>query len=141
MKPLDASTLFNLFEASDEQVYEEHGVKETLKNPYVLMGMVVRGVENYHTLDKIYLTNHKKAYEEVRDSIKYKYFSKMYTYLTKINYESFETQYQITQSFDDEMSNYGLNYMLRYFEDLEEYEKCVIIKKYIDLLVNQEIFH
>ena len=55
MKPIDPNQLFSLFEVGDEEVYEEHDVTEVLQNPYVLMGMVVRGVENYNILDKLYL--------------------------------------------------------------------------------------
>ena len=39
-------------ELCDEEVYEEHNVTDVLQNPYVLMSMVVRGVENYKLLDK-----------------------------------------------------------------------------------------
>ena len=53
MKPIDPNQLFNLFEVGDEEVYEENGVKDVLQNPYVLMGMVVRGLENYKLLDKL----------------------------------------------------------------------------------------
>ena len=82
MKPIDPNQLFNLFEVGDEEVYEENGVKDVLQNPYVLMGMVVRGVENYNILDK-FLDNlnngqkvHKRAtlYENINLNQIYKLF-------------------------------------------------------------------
>jgi len=55
MNKLDPHTLFSLFEQGDEEVYKEHGVEDTLKNPYVLLNMVSRGMENYAVMDMIYI--------------------------------------------------------------------------------------
>tara|TARA_R100000700_G_C3159847_1_gene136176 strand:- start:816 stop:1250 length:435 start_codon:yes stop_codon:yes gene_type:complete len=134
MKKIDPHTLFSLFEANDEQVYEENNVTEVLQNPYVLMGMVVRGVDNFFLLDKIYSKNHKEEYLRSKDRIKHKYFSKLYTYLERIKSDKFETKYIIGETFDSGEVNKSLHTMLYYFENLEEYEKCAVIKKYIDLL-------
>ena len=134
MKPIDPNQLFSLFEVGDEEVYEEHNVTEVLKNPYVLMGMVVRGVENYNILDKLYLRNHKKHYENVREEVKYKYFCKIFGYLSRIDSNKFESKYTITENYDIVKVNVLLNELLTYFEVIEQYEKCAIIKKYIDLI-------
>ena len=134
MKPIDPQSLFNLFEVGDEEVYEEHNVTDVLQNPYVLMSMVVRGVENYKLLDKLYLKNHKKHYQDVREDVKFKYFSKLYSYLSRIDVNKFETKYSITENYDIVKVNVLLNELLSYFEDIEYYERCAIIKKYIDLI-------
>ena len=134
MKPIDPNQLFNLFEVGDEEVYEENGVKDVLQNPYVLMGMVVRGLENYKLLDKLYLRNHKKHYENVRHDVRFKYFSKIFGYLERINPNKFESKYIITKNYDVVKVNVVLNEFLRYFEGIEHYEKCAVIKKYIDLI-------
>ncbi len=46
MNKLDPHSLFSLFAKGDEEVYKEHGVENTLKNPYVLLNMVTRGMDN-----------------------------------------------------------------------------------------------
>ena len=66
MQPLDPHTLFSIFEQGDEMVYKEHGVEDALENPYVLMGMVLRGMENYHIMDTMYRKQYAKQYEKVR---------------------------------------------------------------------------
>jgi len=134
MKKIDPHTLFSLFEANDEQVYEENNVTEVLQNPYVLMGMVVRGVDNFFLLDAIYTKNHRKEYLRTKDQIQHKYFSKLFTYLERINSDKFETKFIVGETFDSGQVNKSLHTMLYFFENLEEYEKCAIIKKYIDLL-------
>ena len=134
MKKIDPHTLFSLFEVGDEEVYKENGIESTLNNPYVLMGMVVKGVENFIVLDQIYTKNHKEKYEKVKDHTKYKYFNKLYSFLEKIDSKKFETKYIIGESFDSGTVNSALHTLLYYFESIEQYEKCAVIKRYIDLL-------
>ena len=57
MQPLDKNTLFSIFEVGDEEVYKENNVESLLDNPFVLIGMVVRGVENWHLMDILYTRN------------------------------------------------------------------------------------
>ena len=137
MKKIDPHTLFSLFEVGDEEVYKENGIESTLKNPYVLMGMVVKGVENFIVLDQIYTKNHKEKYEKVKDHTKYKYFNKLYSFLEKIDSKKFETKYIIGESFDSGTVNSALHTLLYYYEGLEQYEKCAVIKRYIDLLYDK----
>jgi hypothetical protein len=134
MKKIDPHTLFSLFEAGDEEVYKENGIENTLENPYVLMGMVVKGVENFFVLDTIYTKNHKEKYEKIKDVTKYKYFNKLYSYLQRISSKKFEAKYIIGESFDSGTVNSALHTLLYYFEGIEQYEKCAVIKRYIDLL-------
>ena len=98
------------------------------------MSMVVRGVENYKLLDKLYLRNHKKHYQDVREDVKFKYFSKLFSYLSRIDVNKFETKYTITENYDIVKVNVLLNELLSYFEGIEYYERCAVIKKYIDLI-------
>ena len=85
MNKLDPHTLFSLFEQGDEEVYKEHGVEDTLKNPYVLLNMVSRGMENYAVMDMIYMKNNYKNYDKVRSNVKYKYFTKLFGYLERLD--------------------------------------------------------
>lgn len=135
MQPLDPHTLFALFEQGDEQVYQEHGMQDTLNNPYVLMGMVLQGMENYHLMDKMYMRRHPKMYENVRDITKYKYYTKLYGYLVRIDSKNFENIYKIGESFDISNVFVGLDELREYFQGIEHYEKCQVIKDYQDLLI------
>ena len=135
MQPLDPHTLFALFEQGDEQVYQEHGMQDTLNNPYVLMGMVLQGMENYHLMDKMYMRRHPEMYENVRDLTKYKYYTKLYGYLIRISSNKFEDIYKIGESFDIANVFVGLDELREYFQGIEQYEKCQVIKNYQDLLI------
>ena len=45
--------------------------------------------------------------------------------------------YKIGETFNSNDTFNALDYMRLFYEKLEHYEKCAIVKKYIDLLVKQ----
>ena len=134
MQQLDPHTLFSIFEQGDEAVYKEHGMEDVLNNPYVLIGMVIKGLENYQIMDMMYMRSYPEQYKEVRHTVKLKYYNGLYTYLTRINIDSFEAKYTIGETYDSQDVLFGLDTLLYFYEDLEMYEKCAVIKKYMDLV-------
>ncbi len=138
MQPIDPNTLFSIFEQGDEEIYKEHGIEDHLQNPFVLMGMVLRGIDNFHMMDLMYIKQYPSHYKKVRNLTKYKYFNKLYSYLQRIDSDSFEDIYKVGESFDKVQTKNGLDFLREYFERLEEYEKCAVIKKYIDLLISYD---
>lgn len=134
MQPIDPHTLFSIFEQGDEQVYKEHGVEDVLNNPYVLIGMVIKGLENYSIMDLMYMRSYPEQYKAVRDTVKHKYYNNLYNYLSRINLDSFEARYTIGETYDSQDVLFGLDTLLYYFEEKEQYEKCAVIKKYMDLV-------
>lgn len=139
MLPLDKNTLFSIFEQGDEEIYKEHNVTGVLNNPYVLMGMVIRGLENWNIMDIMYKRTYPEEYAKVRSSIKVKYMSKLVSYLERIDSTKFESVYTIGESFESKNVVMALHSLLMYFENIEYYEKCAIIKNYIDLLTEHLI--
>lgn len=139
MEPLDKDTLFSIFEQGDEQIYQEHGLQDTLNNPFVLMGMVIKGLENFQLMNLMYQRNYPKEYAKVASVIKYKYYTKLYNFLTRINLKDLDIEYNIGDSFEDTQVYIGLEELRVYYEGLEEYEKCGVIKKYIDYLIDKVV--
>lgn len=139
MQPLDKNTLFSIFEAGDEQVYKEHGIEDMLKNPYVLMGMVMQGLQSYCTMDLLYQRNFPKEYKKAAKGIKYTYYNKLYSYLIRIDCDEDQSMYRIGETYEKEEVQAALDLLRVYFEEIEEYEKCAVIKKYIDLLSDSGI--
>lgn len=141
MKKMDPHTLFSIFEAGDEEVYEEHNMTELLENPFVLMGMVVRGVQNYRMMDILHLRHYGEGYKKVRSQVRNTFYNKLYGYLKRVDDTKFESKYTIGESFNKNEVNDALDTLLYYYEKREEYEKCAIIKKYSDFLYieSQEI--
>lgn len=134
MQPLDKNSLFSIFEVGDEEVYRENNVGNLLENPFVLIGMVVRGVENWHLMDIFYTRKKGKEYTDVKDKIQLQYFSRLCGYLERVDYNKFETFYTIGESFDIAEVEDTFNQMLEVFIKNEYYEKCAIVKNYLDML-------
>ena len=138
MNKLDPHTLFSIFEQGDEQVYEEHGLEDTLNNPYVLMGMVLQGLENFTLMDIMYTRHYGENYKRVKTTIKHKYYNKLYGYLERIDSNNFDSIHKIGESFDKQAVNIALATLIVHYELLEEYEKCAVIKKYMDHLEKKD---
>lgn len=134
MQPLDPHTLFSIFEQGDEEIYREYNMEDVLNNPYVIIGMVIRGLENYQIMDMMYLKSYPDQYKHVRETVKLKYYNGLYKYLTRINIDSFEARYTIGETYDSQDVLFGLDTLLYYYQELEMYEKCAVIKKYMDMV-------
>lgn len=134
MQPIDPHTLFSIFEQGDEAVYRENGVEDVLNNPYVLIGMVIRGLENYNVMDMMYMRSYPEQYKHVRETVKLKYYNGLYSYLTRIDTSKFEPMYKIGESYDSHDVLFSFDTLLHYYEGLEKYEKCAVIKNYMDLI-------
>ena len=139
MNKLDPHTLFSIFEQGDEEVYKEHNQEDVLNNPFVLMNMVTRGLENYELMCALYIRNYPKEFIRVEPTIKFKYYTKLYGYLLRINIDSIEDIYAIGDSYERNNAQRALQTLLDYFEFKEEYEKCGVIVKYIQVLVLEEV--
>jgi len=139
MQPLDKNTLFSIFEAGDEHIYKEHGMEDTLNNPYVLMNMVVKGLENYKIMDQMYRQQYPKQYKNTRNVIQYKYFNKLLGYLERIDTKGFDSKYNIGDSYEIMHNIYMLESLMYYYENIEQYEKCATVKLYVTLLENYEL--
>lgn len=137
MKELDPSKLFELF--SKEEEYQEDIQQKTLvgnNNPFILMGMVVRGVENFYILQEIHSSRNNRedlTKEEKRKVIKYSYYKSLFKYIERINQDSMLDLEQCLIH-DIEIITLALNDILSLFESYEEYERCSIIKSLQDNL-------
>ena len=135
MQPIDPHTLFSIFEQGDEQVYRDSGVEDTLNNPFVLMGTVLNGLENYNLMDILFTKKYGEEYDNIRDSVKYKYYVRMYNYLNRIDNNSFDEKHDIGTAFDHNAVIGALAVLLKFFEGIEHYRKCAVIKRYLDYLL------
>ena len=137
MKELDPSRLFDLFD-KEEEIQEQSIEKKWISknNPFILMGMVVRGVENFYILQEIHSNKNNRediTKEEKRKVIKYSYYKSLFKYIERINQDSMLDLEQCLIH-DLEIITLALNDILSLFESYEEYEKCSIIKSLQDNL-------
>lgn len=133
MKKLLTNQLFDIFEKGDEEVYREHGVEDVLDNSFILLGMVIRGVENYYIIDQLYKKKYGEEYSSQRESIKLKYFMGLMKYLERVKEIHLDTLSIIEDEFSLSAIEYAFSEMTDFFISIEYYEQCSILKKYLDL--------
>lgn len=133
MNSLDPKKLFSIFESNEGMVNAPQEVKQVLENPYVVFGMVLRGLENYHMMDVMYQRRYPEDYEEKKGTIKLNYFERLYKYLTRIDINSFEEVYKVSTSYPIAETCAALDEMIMFYESVEYYERCATIKEYADV--------
>ena len=133
MKKLNSNDIFNIFSLGDEEVYKEHKMEDIMQDSFVLFGMVIRGVENYFIIDRIYASRYGKDYDSVRDSIKLKYFNGLLNYLERVKISQSDTFLDLMDEFGPQAIKYALEEMLDFYEEREIYEKCAVIFKFYEL--------
>ena len=132
MKKLNSDDLFNIFSVGDEEIFKEHKIA-VMDNSFILLGMVIRGVENYFIIDKMYNRRYGEHYDSVRDSIKLKYFNGLVNYLERVKDIQSDTVEDLVDEFGPQAINYALEELLEFYKELEMYEKCAIIFKFYEL--------
>ena len=132
MKKLNSDDLFNIFSIGDEEIYKEHKIEEVMDNSFILLGMVIRGVENYYIIDKMYANRYQEHYDSVRDSIKLKYFNGLVNYLERAGTIQSDTVEDLIGEFGPQAIHYALEELLEFYKELEFYEKCAIIFKFYE---------
>ena len=137
MKKLNSDDLFNIFFIGDEEIYKEHNIEDMMDNTFILFGMVVRGVENYFIIDKMYDSRYQERYDSVRENIKLKYFNSLVNYLERIKVLQSDTVMDIEDEFGLQAIKYALEELLEFYKELEMYEKCAIIFKYYQLFLKE----
>ena len=130
MKKIDKATLFNIFEVGDEEVYRENGVEDLLHNTYILLGMTIKGVENYFIMEQMYQNRYGETFSTVRDSIKLKYFTGLIRYLERIDLSQSDTLYELKDLFGEQSIEYALTEIVDFFEGVEMYENCALLMKF-----------
>ena len=137
MKKLNSDDLFNIFSIGDEEIYKEYKIEDMMDNTFILFGMVVRGVENYFIIDKMYAHRYQERYDSVRENIKLKYFNGLVNYLERIEALQSDTVLFLEDEFGLQAIKYALEEMLEFYKELEMYEKCAIIYKFYELFFKE----
>ena len=137
MKKLNSDDLFNIFSIGDEEIYKEHKIEDMMDNTFILFGMVVRGVENYFIIDKMYAHRYQERYDSVRENIKLKYFNGLVNYLERIKALQVDTVEELVDEFGPQAIKYALEEMLEFYKELEMYEKCAVIFKFYELFFKE----
>jgi len=136
MKKLDSQNLFKAFSLEGDNTKE---LPEVPNDSFILFGTVLRGVESFYIIDQLYQMRYKDQYILVQEKIKLKYFTGLMKYIDRIDDMSVDTVMYIEDEFGGQAIKYALEEMLQFFEQIEHYEECIILKKYFDIFLQKKL--
>lgn len=142
MKRLDPS-FFDMFDYSDERDLERAGAIEALsdflEHPYIIFGSVIRGMENYYIVREMYSRKYGDKFAAIEEQLQNKYFNRLYTMLERFD-ESNSSHILEAQRFERHESGWALLELRQYFENIEDYEKCIKVQSvFTTLLLDEEL--
>ena len=123
MKDIDASRLIQLFENTASGNEFKESLPDLRSHGYVILGMVIRGVENYYILCDMLTRKHGEDFIKVKNDVESQYFYRLFLFLDKFDIEN---PSMVDQALEHDSSSieYALDALLSVFETREEYEKC-----------------
>jgi hypothetical protein len=134
MKKISSQQVLKSFDLDYSFGLKTGKTSQGMNKNQVLFKNATIGVEKYELLHIIYSKGYGKVYVDISESVKDRYFNKMFKYLHEIDLEDINSLKEIVPSLDEKVVRSSLAKLILYFQDLEEYEKCAIIKKILDLI-------
>jgi len=124
---MNIDKIFSIFETN-----EDLSTEDLLGSPYILLGTVIKGILSYPFVHNFYKHKYGETFSNLEADLKMNYFTGLFSYLGRIKEIDGETVSYLKEDFSEEVINQIFSEMLRYFEEKEYYEKCIIIKKNFD---------
>jgi len=132
---MNINKIFSLFK-SPEEPEEEISQIDLSDSPVIWIGMFKRLVTNYEIFAKQIIkflgdTNPDLDIIEIERASSYMVYTKAYNNLIKLDLNN-TNHLDCIKLYSDETFNETLKAALLYFENLEEYEKCIFLKQIQD---------
>jgi hypothetical protein len=134
MKKISSQQVLKSFDLDYSFGLKSGKIPQGMNKNQVLFKNATIGVEKYELLHIIYSKGYGKVYVDISESVKDRYFNKMFKYLQEIDLNDINSLKEIVPSLDEKVVRSSLSKLILYFQGLEEYEKCAIIKKILDLI-------
>ena len=129
MKQINLQNLLSIFIKNDEDVIEEK-LRET--NDLMFFNKGIRGVLNYEYLNEIANNTRSDVYPQIREDVKKNFFNKMFSFIVRTDLTDPFIIASTVEDLGKEKVVGSLNELMNFFIELEEYEKCTILKDVIE---------
>jgi len=123
MKDIDSGKILEIFNNTASGVDHDESLQDVHSHGYIILGMVIRGVENYYILNQLMSKRYGEDFKKVEENVKRIYFTRLYKYLENFNLKD---SLHLSQALEHSPSGiaYGLDNLIEVFEFYQEYEKC-----------------
>ena len=139
---MNKDKIFNLFdnspEAEGKMIEQKKSLRGYKNSPHYRLGMFTKLIVNhflFHSKLEKFLKKEEPNYnvESTREASEFVVFNRAFSYLNNITPLNKEVIVAVLD-FDFKILNKTLHQSLQYFQDIEEYEKCAHILKFIKIL-------
>lgn len=134
MKKLNKD-IFDIFNKEDKEVYKEHKVEIKFDNVNYILGDFIKTFENYYILNQIQQEQYGAQYLKVKHKIKHRYFCKLVDKIANIDLIENPSIEEQAKKHNYRTILDMLDGLRQYFEIREDYERCAVIKSYIDAVL------
>lgn len=134
MKNYTKQHVLEAFESDVKTQFKESKAYSRLSLSQSGLKNAITGIEKYNFLHIIYLRAYGQVYSKISSEVKSRYYHKMFNHLSLVNVNELETLQEVVEKLDSVVVKKNLNKLLTFFVDLEEYEKCTVIKSILDIL-------
>lgn len=133
MKKINIQNLKRIFsgkEAHEVEVPVE--VEEEELSPYLKYVLAIRGVSQMELIDEIWMNRSPQEYGAVRQRVLMKQFDFLYEVLMEVPLEESKDLVDfVLKDVGKKEAVTNLNKIINHFAELEEYEKCADVQKYL----------
>ena len=140
--PIDPNKIFGLFGGkeelnSKESTSQANPLAIDFNDPFIKLKMFKKLIMNYTFYNKGLIEMFKKSdpkldVRELERAGEAMLYERAYSYIEDLNLKSRKVKKIITSNVDEELEG-AFKLSLKYFEEIEEYEKCAFLKNILDL--------
>ena len=132
MKKVNLRNLKEIFSKKSSVEIEQEEPEQQWDNPYLNCVLAIRGVSQIELVDELFSNKNPEEYKNVRNAVMIRQFDFIYELLTKIPMqEDKELMEFIIKDVGKTDAIANLSKIINHFAELEEYEKCSEVQKYL----------
>ena len=136
---MDISKIFSLFSKNEDISGEPINItsyEDFTSTPVYWVGMFRKLIQTYHNvglqfMDGLVKDNNNFNSEDMAKAYEFMTYSRAYSYMENFKLDN-EEHKNILKRFTNKDLISSLNMSIFYFEDLEEFEKCLTLKEILD---------
>ncbi len=134
---MDINKVFDLFEEKDS-INNPTTKLDLTESPVMWIGMFKKLVMNYKVFSQQLISMFSSVeppldIDDIKKASSYMVYTRAFDYISKLDITN-PIHIECLKMYSDDKLKQSINISLHYYESLEEYEKCAVLKKIQDVM-------
>jgi hypothetical protein len=134
---MDINKVFDLFEEKDS-INNPTTKLDLTESPVMWIGMFKKLVMNYKVFSQQLISMFSSVeppldIDDIKKASSYMVYTRAFDYISKLDITN-PIHLECLKMYSDDKLKQSINISLHYYESLEEYEKCAVLKKIQDVM-------